>query len=79
MMPTPMQIVLMLTALGNGLAESAKLGQTDSGQKWITVMLSDRAKWDAWVASIPGWFTRLFTGELFKGLPNAQAKDVAPK
>lgn len=66
MVPTPMQIVLMLTALGNGLAEVAKLGQTEAGQRWIEVMLTDRARWDAWVASIPGWFRRLFNGELFE-------------
>lgn len=71
-MPTPVQLVLMFTALGNGVAEAAKLGQTEAGQAWLNLLRTDRERWDAFVKGVPGWFRRLFNGELF-------GSDVAKK
>jgi len=66
--PTPAEIVRMITAVAEAVVETNKTLQTPEGKAWMNTVTSDRAKWDAWVSKVPGWVSDLFTGRLFKSV-----------
>lgn len=70
MVPTPLQIVLMVTAIAQAVSDVCRLAMTPAGQKLIEQSISDRQKWDEFWMPVGSWFKQLFTGELFKGEKN---------
>ena len=66
MVPTPLQIVLMVTAIAQAVSDVCRLAMTPAGQKLIEQSMADRQKWDEFWMPVGSWFKRLFTGDLFK-------------
>ena len=69
MVPTPLQIVLMVTAIANAISDACKLACTPGGQKMLERMDADRQKWDEFWMDVGKETKRFFTGDLFKEAP----------